>query len=200
MTTPSFSRLKTAALALFAALLFTAAPGTPSAQAADYAIDIPGQHASIQFRANHLGFSVLTGRFDKFDGSFTFDENNPAAGKVLLEIDTTSINSNHAKRDDHLRADDFFDVAKYPTASFVSKSIKVTGDKTGIITGDLTIRGVTKSVDVDVTMNGMGKDPWGGFRAGFSGTATIIPADYGMTHVVAKAPVELVLEIEGIRK
>lgn len=181
------------AVAVFAAL---ATPAT----AATYVIDTDGAHASINFRANHLGFSWLTGRFDSFTGSFEFDEANPAASKVSVEIDVASINSNHAERDQHLRSDDFFDVATYPKATFVSKSITLTGDKTAVITGDLTIRGVTKQVDIQASHFGGGKDPWGGFRQGFTGTATITPSDFGMPNPVAKNPVELALEVEGIRQ
>lgn len=170
------------------------------ALANSYVIDTAGAHAAINFKANHLGYSFLTGRFDTFEGEFEYDASNPEAGKVSVSIDANSINSNHAERDNHLRSADFFDVSNHPTASFVSTGIKKTGDKTAVITGDLTIRGVTKSVDIDATFIGEGKDPWGGYRSGFTGTTSIIPADFGMPHGVAKAPVELTLEVEGIKK
>ncbi|UUX51697.1 YceI family protein [Nisaea acidiphila] len=179
-----------------AVLALTAVPAT----AETYVIDTKGAHASITFRASHLGFSWLTGRFDSFTGQFEFDEANPDAATVSVEIDVNSLNSNHAERDNHLRSDDFFDAASHPKATFVSKTIKLTGDKTAVITGDLTIRGVTKTVDIEASHVGGGKDPWGGFRQGFSGTATIVPADFGMPNPIAKTPVELVLEVEGIRQ
>ncbi|MEM8795970.1 MAG: YceI family protein [Pseudomonadota bacterium] len=175
--------------------------GLSTAAAANtYLIDTAGAHASINFKTIHLGFSFLTGRFDTFSGEYEFDPANPEAGKVNVRIDTNSLNSNHAERDNHLRSADFFDVSNHPEASFVSTSIKKTGDDTAIITGDLTIRGVTKSVDIDAKFVGEGDDPWGGYRSGFTGTASIVPADFGMPHVVAKNEVQLTLEVEGIQK
>ena len=119
---------------------------------------------------------------------------------MTLEIDIASINSNHVERDNHLRSPDFFDAGGYPKATFVSTGIKATGDNTAVITGDLTIRGVTNSVDIATTYIGGGDDPWGGFRQGFSGTTSIVPADYGMPNGIAKQTVELALEVEGIRQ
>ena len=87
---------------------------TGPAQAANYTIDTKGQHASINFRIKHLGYSWLTGRFDKFSGTFAFDKANPAASSVKVEIDTESVNSNHGERDKHLRSKEFLDVATYP--------------------------------------------------------------------------------------
>ncbi|MEO1067372.1 MAG: YceI family protein [Pseudomonadota bacterium] len=171
-----------------------------AAFAESYVIDTEGAHAAINFKTLHLGYSFLTGRFDVFTGSFDFDPTNPESAKVSVEIETNSLNSNHGERDNHLRSADFFDVTNHPKATFVSTGVKKTGDKTAIITGDLTIRGVTKSVDLDVTYIGGGDDPWGGFRQGFTGTTSIVPADFGMPHPVAKGTVELALEVEGIRK
>ena len=182
-------------LALAAALTLSM---SASALAASYTIDTKGAHASINFRTLHLGFSFLTGRFDTFSGKFDFDPKNPEAGKVTLEIDTNSLNTNHAERDNHLRSKDFFEVEAFPTATFVSTSIKKTGDKTAVITGDLTIRKVTKSVDLNTTYIGGGDDPWGNVRQGFTATTSIVPADFGMPHGVAKGTVELAIEVEGI--
>ena len=183
---------------IIAAVLSVALTGT--ALADTYTIDTAGAHASINFRTSHLGFSWLTGRFDTFSGSFDYDPANPEAGSVTVDIDAGSLNSNHAERDNHLRSADFFDVANHPKASFVSTGIKQTGDKTAVITGDLTIRGVTKSVDIETSYVGGGDDPWGGHRQGFTGTTSIIPADFGMPHGVAKGTVEITLEVEGIRQ
>ncbi len=102
-----------AALALGSAL-FTAG----QAMAADYKIDKEGQHAFIEFRIKHLGYSWLYGRFNDFDGSFTFDEKNPSADKVKVTINTNSVDTNHAERDKHLRSGDFLNVSKNPTATF----------------------------------------------------------------------------------
>ena len=93
-----------------------------SAIAASYTIDTKGAHASINFRKLHFNFSFLTGRFDTFSGKFDFDPENPEAGSVSLEIDTNSLNTNHAERDNHLRSKDFFEVSAHPKATFVSTS------------------------------------------------------------------------------
>ena len=171
--------------------------------AEDYKIDgtdTGGMHATIGFKTKHLGYSWLHGRFDKFTGSFKFDEANPAASSVTVDIDTTSLNTNHVKRDEHLRSADFFDAANHPAAKFESTAINVTGDGKGTIKGNLTIRGVTKPVEIAVEHIGGGKDPWGGFRRGFAGSASIVPADFGMPHAIAKQTVHLTLDIEGLRQ
>ncbi|MEE7026392.1 YceI family protein [Escherichia coli :H15] len=146
----------------FASLMFSAG----SAVAADYKIDKEGQHAFVNFRIQHLGYSWLYGTFKDFDGTFTFDEKNPAADKVNVTINTTSVDTNHAERDKHLRSADFLNTAKYPQATFTSTSVKKDGDKLDI-TGDLTLNGVTKPVTLEAKLIGQGDDPWGGKRAGF---------------------------------
>lgn len=172
------------------------------AQAADYAIDQQGAHASINFRIKHLGFSWLVGRFDKFDGTFSYDEDKPDASKVNVTIDTASINSNHGKRDKHLRGSDFLDVDAFPTATFVSKSVTTKDDGTLSIVGDLTLHGKTNQVTIDAKKVGAGEDPWGGYRVGFAGTTELKLADYGITYNLGPASthVELDLHVEGIRK
>ena len=134
--------LRIAALAASMTGLLLALP----ASAADYVIDTKNAHASITFRIKHLGFSWLTGRFDKFSGNFTFDDKNPDASKVKVEIDTTSIDTNHAERDKHLRAADLLDTDKFPTATFESTSVKASGADQAKITGNLTLHGVTKEI------------------------------------------------------
>lgn len=165
-----------------------------------YKIDTEGAHASINFETSHLGYAIIAGRFDSFDGTFEYDAANPAAGSVSITIDASSINSNHAARDNHLRSGDFFDVETHPTANFTSTGIEVSGDTSAVITGDLTIRGITKSVQLDSTFIGEGKDPWGGYRAGFKGSTTIQLGDFGMDGMLGNAPVNLSLFVEGIRQ
>lgn len=176
-----------------------ALPG--AASAADYTIDAKGQHASIGFRIQHLGFSWLTGRFDRFTGNVSYDEKAPEASKVSVEIETASVNSNHAERDKHLRNADFLDVDKFPKATFVSKSVTPSGDGKAKIVGDLTLRGVTKEVAIDASYVGGGADPWGGNRVGFTGTTKITLADYGITFNLGPASkeVELTLDIEAVQ-
>lgn len=186
-----------AALALVAGLAVSA-----PAVAADYAIDTKGQHAAVNFRIKHLGFSWLSGRFDRFSGTFSYDEKAPEASKVNVEIDTASVSSNHAERDKHLRNSDFLDVDKFPKATFVSKSVTASGEGKATIVGDLTLRGVTKEVVVDATYVGGGTDPWGGERVGFTGTTKLTLADYGITFNLGPEgkEVELILDVEGVKQ
>lgn len=171
-----------------------------TAFADNYKIDVDGAHASINFETKHIGISILNGRFDKFDGNFEFDAADPSTGTVSVNIDMQSVNSNHGKRDNHLRSADFFDVSNFPNATFVSTGIELTDGKTGVITGDLTIRGVTKSVAINAEFLAEGDDPWGGYRAGFSGRTTISLGDYGMGGVIGNANIDIILHVEGIRQ
>ncbi|MFJ3261411.1 YceI family protein [Pseudomonas sp. NPDC086581] len=186
----------------FAALaLGTALFSAGQAMAADYKIDKEGQHAFIEFRIKHLGYSWLYGRFDDFDGAFTFDEKNPSADKVKVTINTNSVNSNHAERDKHLRSPDFLNVSKNPTATFESTGVKAEG-KNAEITGNLTLNGVTKPVTIKAELIGQGDDPWGGYRAGFLGTTTLKLKDFNIQRDLGPASqeVELTLSVEGVRQ
>ncbi|HUJ37482.1 MAG TPA: YceI family protein [Hyphomicrobium sp.] len=186
---------------LLLALLATAIVAAAPARAADYVIDTAKSHASINFRIKHLGFSWLTGRFNEFSGTFTFDEAHAEAAKVKVEVDTESIDSNHAERDKHLRSKEFLDTATYPTATFESTGVKVNGDKV-TITGNLTLHGVTKPIEIAAERVGGGDDPWGGFRQGFTGTTRIPLKDFGINFDLGPASqeVELTLNIEGVRQ
>lgn len=179
-----------------AATITLAAP----AFAEDYTIDTAGAHASINFRMNHLGYSFIQGRFDKFDGTFKFDKANPGTSTIVVNIDPASVNTNHQKRDDHIRSEDFLFVSQHPTAKFESTSIEVTGENTGKVTGDLTFRGVTKPITIDVTYVGGGDDPWGGHRQGFTGTTSFVLADFGVPHGIGKGTIQMTLDVEGIRQ
>lgn len=192
-------KLKLAVLAASTSVvLLTALPAT----AADYVIDTKNAHASITFRIKHLGFSWLTGRFDRFSGTFSFDEKNPDASKVKVEIDTASVDTNHAERDKHLRAADLLDTDKFPSATFESTSVKADGPDKAKITGKLTLHGVTKEIMIDAARIGGGKDPWGGYRDGFTGTTELTLADFGINRDLGPAAktIELTLNIEGIRQ
>lgn len=172
------------------------------ALAETYIVDTKGAHASINFKVKHLGYSWVTGRFDRFKGKFTFDKNSPAKSKISIEIDTASANSNHAARDKHLRSADFLNVDKFPNAKFESTAIEVTGKDTSIIKGKLTLLGVTKEIAIKAKYIGGGKDPWGGFRQGFEGTTSFAMADFGVKKSLgpASATVHLTLHVEGIRQ
>ena len=155
--------------------------------AADYAIDKKGQHAFVTFKASHLGYSYIIGRFNDFDGSFTHDASNPSASKVNVVIQAASIDTNHAERDKHLRSADFFDVAKYPTITFDSTGY-VAGANGDMLKGTLSMHGVTKDIEIAVSQIGEGKDPWGGYRNGFEGNIVLKAADYGMPAWKSRTP------------
>lgn len=172
------------------------------ASAADYQIDKEGQHAFINFKISHLGYSWLYGTFKDFDGSFSYDPAQPEASQVQVKIKTASIDSNHAERDKHLRAADFLNTSKHPEAHFVSTQVLATGEGTADITGDLTLNGVTQPVTIKAQFIGAGDDPWGGYRAGFEGTTELKLADFGIKAQLGPAAetVYLTLSVEGVRQ
>ncbi len=169
----------------------------------NYTIDTKGAHASINFSIQHLGYSVLTGRFDTFAGDFSYDPAKPEASTINVTIDTNSVNSNHAERDKHLRSKDFLNVEKFPQAKFVSKKVVVGADKTSFeLVGDFTLNGVTKSITIATKKIGEGKDPWGGYRAGFQGTTELKLKDFNVQMDLGPASqvVKLELNVEGVKK
>lgn len=165
--------------------------------AASYVIDIAGQHAFITFKASHLGYSYIIGRFEKFDGSYSYDPKNLAVSAASVEIDAASLDTNHAERDKHLKSDEFLDVGKYPRIKFQSTGFDGSAD-TGKLSGNLTIRDVTRAVVLEVARIGEGDDPWGGYRSGFQGEVTLNAADYGLPSWVGEIEVNLI--VEGIRQ
>lgn len=185
------------ALALGSALF-----GAGQALAADYAIDKQGQHAFVNFKISHLGYSWLYGTFKDFDGSFSFDEKNPEASKVNVTLGTASVDTNNAERDKHLRSGDFLNVSEHPTATFASTAVKSTGAGTADISGDLTLNGVTKPVVIAAKFVGQGDDPWGGYRAGFEGTTTLKLKDFDIQKDLGPASqeVQLIISVEGVRQ
>ena len=176
--------------------------GSSALMAADYVIDTKGAHASIKFRVQHLGYSWLYGRFNEFSGTFSYDENAKEKSSIEVAIKTNSVDSNHAERDKHLRGDDFLDVAKFPEAKFVSSSYLPGKDGTGILKGNLTLHGVTKPVEIEVQFIGEGKDPWGGYRAGFEGKTRFAMSDFSILKNLGpkSKDVEMILSVEGIKQ
>ncbi|MNF51299.1 hypothetical protein D3C84_326170 [compost metagenome] len=190
--------LKKSLLALsLGSLLFGA-----QAMAAEYKIDKEGQHAFVNFKISHLGYSWLYGTFKDFDGAFSFDAAKPEESKVQVELKTTSVDSNHAERDKHLRSADFLNVAKHPTATFASTGVKSTGEGTADISGNLTLNGVTKPVVIAAKFIGEGQDPWGGYRAGFEGSTKLKLKDFAIQKDLgpASSEVELIISVEGVRQ
>jgi polyisoprenoid-binding protein YceI len=142
-------------------------------------------HSENSFSIRHLMIANVRGRFEAFDGMVEFSEDNPLDASVEIEIDAASINTRESKRDAHLRSADFFDAEKFPYLRFKSKRIVLVGDSHGHVTGDLTIRDVTREVTLDVQYNGKMKSPYDFYSAGFSATTTINRKDWGLTWNVA---------------
>ena len=174
------------------------------AVADDYVIDTEGQHAFIQFKIKHLGYSWLLGRFNDFEGKFSYDEANPGNASVEVTIDTASVDTNHAERDKHLRSDDFLNTGEYPEASFVSTRYVPDSDdeNEGTLYGNFTLNGVTKEIAIEVEQVGAGEDPWGGFRRGFEGEVDLTLADYNIDYNLGPEAKEVELDrsIEGVRQ
>jgi len=173
-----------------------------TANAANYQIDVEGAHASINFKINHLGYSLISGRFNTFDGGFSYDAKKQAESKVKVVIQTGSLDSNHAERDKHLKGEDFLNVSKYPTASFTSTKYVASDAMSGVMTGTLELHGVKNTISIPVQKVGEGDDPWGSYRAGFSGTTTLKLSDYGIDYDLgpSSTTVELELNIEGVKQ
>lgn len=177
------------------------------ASASTWTID--PDHSNVGFKVKHLMVSNVKGNFDKHSGTVDLNDKDITRSKVEVSIDTASINTNVAKRDEHLRSADFFDVAKYPTMTFVSKKVARAGKDRLKVTGDLTLHGVTRQVVLDVDpLSKESKDPWGNIRRGTTATTRIDRKDFGLTWnkgletggVLVGEEVLITLEIEIIRK
>lgn len=193
MTLPSLlTRTAMATLIGFASL-------TATAQAAEYKID--PTHTNAIFRIKHINTSYLVGRFNTVEGTFNYDSATPQNASIQVTIPVDSLDTNFAERNKHLKSPDFFSARQYPNITF--KSTQYTGNADqGTLTGDLTLHGVTQTIEIPVEKVGEGKDPWGGYRAGFHGEVTIKRTDYGMDKMLGAGSdeVQLVLDIEGIRQ
>ncbi len=141
---------------------------------------IDNAHSQIQFAVRHMMISTVRGRFENFSGSVELDDKKLENTKVDVKIDMATINTRDSQRDGHLRSPDFFEVEKFPYATFVSKSVKTTDATHAKLVGDLTIRGVTHEATLDVEFNGMAKNPWGNTAAGFSAQGKINRKDWGL--------------------
>jgi polyisoprenoid-binding protein YceI len=165
-------------------------------------------HAELAFAVRHLMLSTVRGRFGAVTGTVTVDETNLKATKVDVTVDIGSIDTRQEMRDNHLRSADFFDAANHPTMHFVSKRIE--GDPLGSfrLVGDLTIRGTTQQITLDVTAEGHAKDPWGNDRAGFSATGKLSREAFGLKWnqaleaggVAVGDEVKLTLDFEIVRQ
>lgn len=174
--------------------------------AAEYEID--GAHTQITFKVRHLGISWVPGSFSKLEGSFTFDKNNIAASKAEAKIDVASISTLNQKRDDHLRGDDFFNAEKHPQITFITKKVEPQEGSSFKVIGDLTMHGVTKSVELDAEFTGAATDPWGNEKVAFSATTKLNRKDFGLQWnkvletgaLVVGDEVVISLDVQGTKK
>jgi len=174
----------------------------PEIPAGTWSID--ASHSEVGFTVRHLMVSKVRGNFESFEGSITIGD-DPVQSSVTAEVDLASINTRDAGRDEHLRGSDFFDVATSPKLTFTSTSVAPKGSDYAV-TGDLTIKGVTKSVVLNLEFNGVSADPWGGTRSGFTATTTISRKDFGIDFnipldgggVVVGDEIKVVLEVEAV--
>lgn len=170
--------------------------------------NIDPDHSNVQFKVRHLTIADVKGTFEKFQGVVQYDEQDISKATVQVTIDVASINTGVAKRDEHLRSPDFFDVAKYPTMTFVSKKVNRVGPDKVHVSGDLTLHGVTREVVLEVTgPTKEVKDPWGNVRRGAAATTTLDRRDFGLTwdkkletgEVMVGYEVTIALELEMIK-
>ena len=187
-------------------LLMTAALVMISSSAFAAKFEIDPAHTSVMFIAPHLVISKVKGRFDKFNGSFDFDEKTMKLDNVLVNIKTDSLNTNEKDRDKHLRSPDFFDVAKYPEMTFKSTKVVYEKDKPEKVEGNLTIRGITKPITLEIDYNGAITDAWGNRVVSFEAEGKVDRKDFGIiwNKALDKGGVtvgdEIKIEIEGEAK
>lgn len=172
-----------------------------------YQIDTAHTHA--QFKVRHLMVSNVKGDFDKVTGTIEYDEANPGASTINVTIDVASISTREPQRDAHLKSADFFDAEKFPTITFVSKELAKSGEGSFEVVGDLTIHGVTKTVDLNVEdVTPEVKDPFGLYRRGASAKTTILRSDFGLVYnsvleaggVAISDEVHIAIDTEFVRK
>ena len=189
----------------------TQAPATRQHEGAQ--IPLPGTytidatHSTIGFVAKHLVVAKVRGHFKEFEGSITFAE-NPLDSTATLDIKAASISTNDDNRDAHLRTGDFLLVEEHPTLTFRTTGVRAKGKGRYVLTGDLTVRGVTKAVDLDVDVEGVMRDPWGGERVAFTASTEIDRDEFGVSFnaaletggVMIGKTVKLELEIEAVRQ
>jgi Uncharacterized conserved protein len=165
-------------------------------------------HSSIDFSIRHMMIAKVKGSFNRFDASIEADPEDLTTADIAFSVDVASVDTRNDDRDAHLRSADFFDAENHPTMTFKATKIVKTGDGEYDVTGDLTIRGVTRSETFKVTFEGAGNDPWGNYKAGFSAEGAIKRSDYGLTWnaaletggVLVGDDVKIHLEIEAVEQ
>lgn len=170
-------------------------------------LNIDTTHSSIQFSVRHMVVAKVRGAFKAFSGAVQYDAQTPANSSVAVTIDAGSIDTGVEQRDGHLKGPDFFDVAQFPALTFKSTKVEQAGAGSLRVTGDLGIRGVTRSVVLDVEQLGTGKDPWGQTRVAFEARTSINRADFGLTWnqaleaggVLVGEKIEIALDIQTVQ-
>ena len=165
-------------------------------------------HSEINFTVRHMMISNVRGRFEQFNGTVDFNEDDPTLSTVDVQINAASINTKVDQRDDHLRSPDFLDAEHYPVLTFKSKRVEKTGSHSGRAIGDLTIRNVSHEVTLDIDYAGQAKSPWGSTSAGFSATTTINRKDWGLTWnqaletggVLVGDQIKIAIEVEVVKQ
>lgn len=192
------------AAALMATALLAFEAGPARAEPAEYELD--PDHLSIGFLVAHIGFAKVSGIFQEAEGSFVFDEESLELSAIKVTVETDSVFTNHKKRDKHLRSADFLNAGKYPEMTFVGSASKKTGPRSGTVTGNLTLRGQSHPLTLEVTWNKSGFYPFGhkDYVIGIAARGKLKRSQYGMTYVVENGwvgdEVELIIEFEARRQ
>lgn len=189
-----------AALTLLSALL-----ASSEARAEAIKLKLDAEHSTVAFRVRHL-FTKVNGQFRGFEGAIDFDQRNAGSSRLSVTIQASTIDTNVAARDTDLKSARFFDVAKFPTLTFVSTTVTGSGPNRAAIRGVLTMHGVSKEVVIDTEFLGGGKDPWGNQRFGFHGETKVNRRDFGMAWnqaieaggVMVGDEVEIILDAEAV--
>lgn len=174
---------------------------TPMLKPAAFAVD--AVHSSLMFKINHMGIANFYGRFNHIDGSYTIDETDVTNSTFEFTVKADSVDTNNERRDGHLKSADFFNVAEYPTITFKSTKVTKKGDNQITVTGDLTMHGVTKPVDVEMKLF-TAKETRQGFKGGFESHFTVKRSDFEMNYGVAEGglgdEVTILVAVEGVQK
>ena len=169
---------------------------------------IDSAHSGIHFAVRHLVIAKVRGQFSRWTGALTVPDGDFSRATVDVTIDATSIDTGVADRDAHLKSADFFDVASFPELTFRGRRVEAKGDDRFALIGDLTIRGTTREVALDVESAGQTKDPWGNVRAGFAARTSVDRKEFGLTWnqaletggVMVGEKIEIELEVEAVRQ
>lgn len=169
---------------------------------------IDPSHSSVEFTVRHIMIAKVRGMFHSFDAEIEADPEDLTTAQIRFVVNLDSVDTRNSDRDNHLRSADFFDIEKYPTMEFASTEIRKTGDGEYEVTGNLSLRGVTRSETFSVTFEGASTDPWGNEKVGFSVTGRIHRGDYGLTYntvletggVLISDEVKIALEIDAAKQ